>query len=50
MFFDNETYFDFERSWAAIILAAAIGIALYVAVLIAERLIMPWHTSVRGIE
>ena len=46
----HASYFDFERSWAAIILAAAIGIALYVAVLIAERLIMPWHTSVRGVE
>ncbi|MEA2677448.1 MAG: NitT/TauT family transport system permease protein [Chloroflexota bacterium] len=46
----HAAYFDFERSWAAIILAAAIGISLYVAVLIAERLVMPWHSSVRGVE
>jgi len=46
----HAAYFNFERSWAAIILAAAIGISLYVAVLIAERLIMPWHSSVRGVE
>lgn len=46
----HAAYYDFERSWAAIILAAAIGITLYVAVLIAERLIMPWHASVRGVE
>jgi NitT/TauT family transport system permease protein len=46
----HAAYFNFERSWAAIILAAAIGISLYVAVLIAERLVMPWHSSVRGVE
>ncbi len=46
----HAAYYDFERSWAAIILAAAIGITLYVAVLIAERLVMPWHASVRGTE
>jgi NitT/TauT family transport system permease protein len=46
----HAAYFDFERSWAAIILAAAIGITLYVIVLLAERLIMPWHASVRGVE
>jgi NitT/TauT family transport system permease protein len=46
----HAAYFNFERSWAAIILAAAIGISLYVAVLIAERLIMPWHSSVRSVE
>ncbi len=46
----HAAYFNFERSWAAIILAAAIGISLYVTVLIAERLVMPWHSSVRGAE
>jgi NitT/TauT family transport system permease protein len=43
----HAAYFNFERSWAAIILAAAIGIALYVSVLVAERLLMPWHSSFR---
>jgi NitT/TauT family transport system permease protein len=46
----HAAYFNFERSWAAIILAAAIGISLYVAVLIAERLLMPWHSSLRAAE
>ena len=46
----HAAYFNFERSWAAIILAAAIGIALYVIVLVAERLLMPWHSSVRSTE
>ncbi len=46
----HAAYFNFERSWAAIILAAAIGIGLYLIVLIAERLIMPWHSSVRRQE
>jgi NitT/TauT family transport system permease protein len=46
----HAAYFNFERSWAAIILAAAIGIALYSLVLIAERVMMPWHSSVRAQE
>jgi NitT/TauT family transport system permease protein len=44
------SYFNFERSWAGIIVAAAIGIALYVLVLLAERLLMPWHVSFRPQE
>jgi NitT/TauT family transport system permease protein len=36
-------FLNFERSWAAIVFACAIGIGLYVLVAIAERLIMPWH-------
>lgn len=43
----HAAYFNFERSWAAIILAAAIGIGLYVIVLVLERLLMPWHSSFR---
>lgn len=46
----HAAYFNFERSWAAIIAAAAIGISLYVAVLLLERLVMPWHVSVRARE
>lgn len=36
-------FLNFERSWAAIVFACAIGIGLYLAVVIAERLVMPWH-------
>lgn len=46
----HAAYFNFERSWAAIILAAALGITLYVIVLVAERLLMPWHSSFRAVE
>ena len=46
----HAAYFNFERSWAAIVLAAAIGIGLYLLVLLAERLLMPWHTSFRAQE
>jgi NitT/TauT family transport system permease protein len=40
-------YLNLERSWAAISFASAIGIGLYIAVVIVERLVMPWHTSFR---
>jgi NitT/TauT family transport system permease protein len=35
-------FLNFERSWAAIVFACAIGIALYVLVAITEWLVMPW--------
>ncbi len=40
-------YLNLERSWAAISFASAIGITLYVMVVIVERLVMPWHASYR---
>lgn len=46
----HAAYFNFERSWAAIILAAAIGIGLYLLVILAERWLMPWHSSFRTSE
>ena len=46
----HAAYFNFERSWAAIIFAAAIGISLYLLVLLLERLVMPWHASFRSHE
>lgn len=39
--------FQFDQAWAAIVLASAFGIALYLLVVAAERLAMPWHVSVR---
>jgi NitT/TauT family transport system permease protein len=38
----------FDVTWAAILLAAATGIVFYLAVVALERLVMPWHSSVRG--
>lgn len=39
--------FRFSSAWAAIIIACIMGIALYVIILAAERLVMPWHVSYR---
>jgi NitT/TauT family transport system permease protein len=39
--------FNFARTWAAIVVASIIGIALYNLVLLAERRLMPWHNSMR---
>jgi NitT/TauT family transport system permease protein len=39
--------FQFDEAWAAIALASAFGIALYLVVIAVERLAMPWHVSVR---
>jgi NitT/TauT family transport system permease protein len=36
------SYLNFERSWAAIVFACAIGIGLYVAVVALERVVAPW--------
>jgi NitT/TauT family transport system permease protein len=40
-------YLNLERAWASIAFASAIGITLYILVVVAERLIMPWHASFR---
>ena len=42
------TLFRFYNAWAAIIIAAALGIAFYIVILFLERLMIPWHASVRG--
>jgi NitT/TauT family transport system permease protein len=41
-------FLNFERSWAAIVFACAIGIGLYLLVVLAERLIMPWQDRRSG--
>ena len=38
----------FETAWAAVLIAAALGIGFYMLILALERVIMPWHVSVRG--
>jgi NitT/TauT family transport system permease protein len=42
--------FRFENTWAAILLVSVIGIAFYLVVAAAERIVMPWHVSVRKTE
>jgi NitT/TauT family transport system permease protein len=38
-------FLNFERSWAAIVFAALIGIGLYVLVVALERVVMPWYAA-----
>jgi NitT/TauT family transport system permease protein len=40
-------FFRFENSWAAIIIAAALGITFYLVILLVERLTIPWHVSMQ---
>lgn len=40
----------FDVTWAAIILAAAAGIVLYLAIVAIERAVIPWHASLRRQE
>jgi len=37
----------YDDAWAAVFASAMIGIALYALAALAERLVMPWHASVR---
>ncbi len=39
--------FRFASAWAAILIACTMGIVLYLLILLAERLAMPWHSSYR---
>jgi NitT/TauT family transport system permease protein len=38
----------FDITWACITLAAAAGIVFYLLIALVERLVIPWHSSVRG--
>jgi NitT/TauT family transport system permease protein len=40
-------FFRFENSWAAIMIAAALGIIFYLIIAAIERWAIPWHASVR---
>jgi NitT/TauT family transport system permease protein len=40
--------FRFDRSWSAIIVACIVGITFYLVIVTAEKLVIPWHASVRG--
>src|SRR5581483_10843623 len=42
--------FRFEDSWAAIIIASLLGIGFYLLIVVVERLVIPWHASVRTVE
>jgi NitT/TauT family transport system permease protein len=38
----------FDITWAAVIMAAVTGIVLYLIVVAVERVVIPWHASMRG--
>ena len=40
--------FRFASAWAAIIVACLIGITIYLVILLAERLALPWHPTFRA--
>ena len=39
------TLFRFANAWAAILMACALGMFLYLVVLLVERIVIPWHAS-----
>lgn len=39
--------FQFPDAWAAILVASMIGVTFYALILVAERIFMPWHVSMR---
>jgi NitT/TauT family transport system permease protein len=41
--------FHFAEAWAAIIVASFSGIVFYLAVVLIERSVMPWHASIRNV-
>jgi len=40
--------FRFEYAWAAIVVACVLGICFYLAVVLAERVVMRWHPATGG--
>ena len=40
--------FRFQNSWAAIIVACAVGLTFFLVILVVERLSIPWHSSIRN--
>ena len=38
----------FDVTWAAIVVVSLIGVLLYLIVVALERMVIPWHASVRG--
>ena len=40
----------FDITWAAVVTAAVTGIVLYLAVVAIERIVIPWHASMRSHE
>ena len=39
-----------DTAWAGIVAASGLGLVLYGAVVMLEKLVMPWHVSVRQVS
>jgi NitT/TauT family transport system permease protein len=46
----NASLGKLPEAWAAVIIGSIIGISFYGVILLAERLLMPWHVSFRATE
>ena len=44
---ENASFLRFAEAWAAIIIAASLGIGFYLIIIGLERVVMPWHESMR---
>jgi NitT/TauT family transport system permease protein len=47
---NSAALFEFERAWAAILVASLLGIAFYLAIVLVEHATMKWHPSARAAE
>jgi NitT/TauT family transport system permease protein len=47
MIVQSASALKFEITWAAIVLGAAAGIGMYLVVVALERILIPWHASLR---
>ena len=47
---ENASFARFADAWAAIVIAAGLGIGFYLIITALERLVMPWHASLRAAE
>ena len=45
---ESASAFKFEVTWGAILLGAVTGIVFYLAVVLVERLVIPWAAALRG--
>ena len=45
---ENAAFLRFSVAWAAIIIGAAVGISVYLVIVAIERVVMPWHASIRS--
>lgn len=51
VYIQSEAYnFRYNNAWAAILIACSMGVGFYALAIVAERVILPWHTSERRPE